>query len=128
MGVTLAAEVCAAAPSRAEPWALRMVVMNLLDNAIKYNAEGGRIRVILEAAGGAVTLRIGSTGPGIAPEDAGHVFDRFFRSAHTAEIPGLGLGLSLARELARAMGGELALSATRPGWTEFTLSLRPTAP
>lgn len=123
-GVALSAEVCAAAPVRAEPWALRMVVMNLLDNAIKYNAGGGNIRVVLAAAGGAVTLRIGNTGPGIAPEDAGHVFDRFFRSAHTAEIPGSGLGLSLARELARAMGGELALTTTREGWTEFTLTLR----
>ena len=122
--VKLEAEVCATAHAHAAPWALRMVVMNLLDNAIKYNAEGGRIRVVLESAGDAVTLRVGNTGAGIAPEDAAHVFDRFFRSAHTSEVPGSGLGLSLARELARAMGGELALTASRPGWTEFTLTLR----
>ena len=122
--VKLEAEVCATAPAHAAPWALRMVVMNLLDNAIKYNAEAGRISVVLEAVGGSVMLRVGNTGAGIAPEDAAHVFDRFFRSAHTAEIPGSGLGLSLARELARAMGGELALTASRPGWTEFTLTLR----
>ena len=123
-GVELTADICAAAPAQAAPWALRMVVMNLLDNAIKYNAAGGRISVALEAAGGSVKLRVGNTGAGIAPEDAAHVFDRFFRSAHTAEVPGSGLGLSLARELARAMGGELALTASRADWTEFTLTLR----
>ncbi len=126
--ITLAADICAAAPAAAEPWALRMVVMNLLDNAIKYNAEGGRIQVSLATAGDTVTLRVGNTGPGVAPEEAAHLFDRFFRSAHTTEIPGSGLGLSLARELARAMGGELRLAEGKPGWTEFTLTLRGAGP
>jgi signal transduction histidine kinase len=103
-----------------------MVVVNLLDNAIKYNGEGGRIQVTLTAEADRVTLRVGNTGRGVGPDEAGRLFDRFYRAAHTTEVRGSGLGLSLARELARAMGGDLVLAVATREWTEFELTLRAT--
>jgi two-component system heavy metal sensor histidine kinase CusS len=123
-GLTLVAKTAEAAPVKGEAWALRMVVVNLLDNAIKYNGEGGRIQVTLTAEADRVTLRVGNTGKGVGPDEAGRLFDRFYRAAHTTEVRGSGLGLSLARELARAMGGDLVLAVATREWTEFELTLR----
>jgi two-component system sensor histidine kinase TctE len=124
--LVLAAKLDGPVPVEAEAWALRMVVVNLLDNAIKYNRKDGRIQVTLSASADAVQLSIGNTGAGVSAEEATRLFDRFYRAAHTAEVKGSGLGLSLARELARAMGGDLVLRRTETDWTEFVLSLRRT--
>jgi signal transduction histidine kinase len=74
-------------------------------------------------------LTIGNSGPGIAPEEQAKVFARFHRveAARSRAVDGIGLGLSLAREIVRAHGGELALKESRPGWTVFELRLPATA-
>lgn len=123
--VMMIAKLGEAVPVEAESWALRMVVVNLLDNAIKYNRKGGRIQVTLSASVDAVTLSVGNTGAGVSAEESARLFDRFYRAAHTTEVPGSGLGLSLARELSRAMGGDLVLGSAEVDWTEFVLKLRP---
>lgn len=104
---------------------LRTAIFNLIDNAIKYNEPHGKISVSLRTESQVVQLRIGNTGPGIDPADQSKVFDRFFRGATALgeQRPGSGLGLSLAREIALAHGGNLTLIESRPGWTCFELTL-----
>lgn len=99
------------------------ILLNLLSNAVKYNRAGGEVRVRLTAEGDGWCLDVGSTGTPIAPEDQERVFDRFFRPARHASVPGQGLGLSLSRELARAHGGDLTLRCSDATLTEFHLTL-----
>ena len=104
---------------------LHTALLNLLVNAVKYNEPGGRIQIRLTAKEAGVTLDVGNSGPGIAPAEQEKIFNRFHRveAARSRHVDGLGLGLSLAREIIRAHGGELALRETRPGWTVFELHL-----
>ena len=104
---------------------LQQVLQNLAVNAIKYNCPGGRIRFELTADSTHATLRVGNTGPGIAEADRSKVFERFFRGdpSRNRQVTGVGLGLSLAREIVRAHHGELALEPAQDGWTWFALRL-----
>ena len=104
---------------------LHTALLNLLVNAVKYNEPGGRIQIRLTANDAGVTLDVGNSGPGIAPAEQEKIFNRFHRveAARSRHVDGLGLGLSLAREIIRAHGGELALRESRPGWTVFELRL-----
>jgi signal transduction histidine kinase len=98
---------------------LRQIVGNLLDNAVKYNNPGGKIRVTLESCNRTWILDASNTGPGISEEQASMIFERFHRGQHQAKIVGHGLGLSLSRELARAHGATLELACSADGWTTF---------
>jgi len=102
---------------------LAMILHNLLENARKYNRPGGRIRITGEEDDRFVFVRIGNTGPGICPEAQRDIFERFRRGRVGEEIPGYGLGLNLARELARIHGGDLHLVRSGDDWTEFELKL-----
>jgi signal transduction histidine kinase len=95
------------------------VISNLLDNAVKYNRPGGRLNVTLSDRESCWELRVGNTGPPIASENHARLFERFFRVEHSQEESGYGLGLSLARELARAHGGDVRLVRSDSAWTEF---------
>jgi signal transduction histidine kinase len=112
--------------ARADPEKLRQVVLNLLSNAAKFTAVGGRVTVTCEAAGAdAVAVRVADTGVGIAPDQLARVFDPFVqvgrRLASNAE--GIGLGLAISRDLARGMGGELTAESTPGAGSTFTLTL-----
>src|SRR6202022_2697681 len=76
-------------------------VTNLLDNAGKWSPPGGTVEV--HVASGEVSVR--DHGPGIAPEDAPHVFDRFWRASSARHLPGSGLGLSIVKDVAEKHGG-----------------------
>ncbi|HEX3151769.1 MAG TPA: ATP-binding protein [Gemmataceae bacterium] len=91
---------------RAHSELLGQLVDNLLDNAIKYGPVGKPIVVRVRQSDGAVELSVEDAGPGIAAEDLPHVFDPFFRSAsaRAAGVRGVGLGLSVARRIAEAIG------------------------
>jgi two-component system, OmpR family, sensor kinase len=91
---------------------LRRVVLNLLDNAIKFTPEHGRIEVGASAQGATALLWVRDNGPGIDPQDLGHIFDPFYRSRN-ANGAGSGLGLALSREIVRRHGG-LIEAANRP--------------
>ena len=99
------------------------ILLNLVSNAVKYNRDGGRVRVRLTAEKDAWALVIQNTGPGIAPEHREKLFGRFFRADSAASAPGHGLGLSLSRELARAHGGDLVFTGSDSEWTTFRLTL-----
>jgi two-component system, OmpR family, heavy metal sensor histidine kinase CusS len=105
---------------------LQMALFNLLSNAVKYNQPGGRVRVTLAAQGDNANLTVSNTGPGIPATQQAKIFDRFYRGDQTRgrAVDGLGLGLSLAREIVRAHQGELALKGSDSNETCFVLSLR----
>jgi len=106
--------------------AFEQIAINLLDNACKYAATGGEVTVELtsRAAGGA-ELRILDRGPGVPSEHRERIFDKFHRvdDTLTAEKTGAGLGLSIARQLARGLGGELRYAPRPGGGATFILEL-----
>jgi len=94
-----------------------LIVQNLLENARKYNRPGGRIRVSAHGNGSDVVLTIGNTGSTIPPGE--NIFERFHHSSTPSAVSGHGIGLNLARELARLHGGDLRLVRSGNDWTEF---------
>lgn len=109
----------------ADPALLHTALLNLATNAVKYNEPGGIIRMELTTAENEAVLTMGNSGPGIPADAQDHVFTRFGRvdAARQRAVDGMGLGLSLAREIVRAHGGDVELADSRPGWTSFVLRL-----
>jgi heavy metal sensor kinase len=103
---------------------IQRMLSNLLDNAIKYTPSGGTVKVWLsENNEREVVITVRDTGVGISPIDLPRVFERFYRCDQSRSMPGIGLGLSLARAIARAHGGDIvATSALNQGST-FTIIL-----
>ncbi|WP_037472524.1 ATP-binding protein [Simplicispira psychrophila] len=95
-----------------QPEALRILLRNLLDNALKYTPPGGRVDVHLDAAPDAVTLAVEDSGPGIAPSERTRVLDRFYRVPDAPAAAGSGLGLAIVRSIAQQHGAALLLDAS----------------
>jgi signal transduction histidine kinase len=100
-----------------------IIAQNLIENAVKYNTPGGRVRVEARAINGDAEMTIGNTGNGIPQDRSGQLFERFYRVRGDERVPGHGLGLSIARELARAHGGDVELVRSDGHWTEMRLRL-----
>ena len=103
--------------------ALTLAILNLLDNAIKYAAEGQRVEVDLRRVGDRAQLEVRDLGPGIAASEQALIFDRFYR-AHAARqrpIRGSGIGLALVKHIARAHGGELSVQSEEGEGATFRL-------
>jgi signal transduction histidine kinase len=94
---------------------ITQALANLVDNAIKYTPEGGRVSVALERTGYGAALVVSDTGPGIPAVERSRVVDRFVRLESSRHSPGTGLGLSLAAAVARMHDAELVLSDNAPG-------------
>ena len=103
---------------------LGLAVQNVLENARKYNRPGGRMRVTARSEAGEVMLLIGNTGRPIARDAQKYIFERFHRGGTRSSVSGHGLGLNLARELARLHGGGLRLVQSGDDWTEFEVRFR----
>jgi signal transduction histidine kinase len=101
---------------------LKRLVINLLDNAIKFTPENGQVSVALDAQVNRAVLRVSDTGPGIAPADLPFIFERFFRAAGQKTV-GSGLGLSLCREIVRLHQGEISAHNNPNGGCEFVVAL-----
>ncbi len=101
-----------------------IILQNLLENARKYNRQGGRIRIAAREQGDWVYVNIGNTGRPIPASAQEHVFERFHRGEIAENVPGHGIGLNLARELALLHGGDLRLAGSEGDWTEFELRFR----
>ena len=101
-----------------------LIVQNLLENARKYNRLGGRIQVAAREEGAVVVLVVGNTGRTIAGAAREHIFERFHRGEMGENVPGHGLGLNLARELARLHGGDVRLARSENDWTQFEARFR----
>ena len=106
---------------------LVQVLQNLIGNAIKYNLPNGWIRIQAKSQEKTVSVTITNCSQDIPVNERERIFDRFHRGSPTLthKVEGTGLGLSLAREIARAHLGDLALDPTPPGQTAFTLTLLP---
>jgi two-component system OmpR family sensor kinase len=106
-----------------DPGRLRQVVDNLLQNASIHTPEGTPVHVSLTRHDGRAVLSVGDEGPGLRPEQAAHVFDRFYRGEEARGRPGTGLGLSIVAALAEAHGGEARVRARPGGGAEFVVDL-----
>jgi two-component system phosphate regulon sensor histidine kinase PhoR len=95
---------------------MTLVVLNLVDNAIKHAAEGGKVVVRVARAPGFLTLAVRDFGPGLAPEDHARVFERFYRAQRTREknVRGSGIGLALVKHIALAHGGRVTVASPVP--------------
>jgi two-component system OmpR family sensor kinase len=118
----LAPEIDGSATGLGDEQRILQVGRALVENALRHTPGGTRVRVRTGRDGEQVSLVVEDDGPGIGPEEAVHVFERFYRGDGTGRASGSGLGLAIARELAEAMQGEIALTS-EPGRTVFTLSL-----
>jgi len=108
---------------------LRELLLNLVDNAVKYTPEGGEMMISLERDDDRVKLRVMDNGIGIPTEDQPHIFDRFFRvdKARSREAGGSGLGLSICKWIVEAHGGEISVESEVTKGSLFTVTL-PLAP
>ncbi len=108
-------ESCEAGPAvHADPAAIEQVIVNLLDNAVKYSDGAPEITVRIKSVRSRATIEVEDRGVGIAPHDQARIFERFYRSAEASHRRGFGLGLPIVRELVRAHGGTVDVSST-PG-------------
>jgi two-component system OmpR family sensor kinase len=104
---------------------LRRLVLNLLDNAIRYTPAGGKVSAALDAMGPDLRIRVTDTGSGIDPAAAPHVFERFYRAdkARSRQDGGFGLGLSIVKWIAESHHGEVALASQPGSGSTFTVTL-----
>jgi heavy metal sensor kinase len=109
-----------------DPDLLTQVLQNLATNAVKFNrGDPGAIEIALRAANGRALLHMANTGEPLSAEEQKRIFERFYRGdpSRSRRVDGVGLGLSLAREIAASHGGDLRVDTDRPGWVRFTLLL-----
>ncbi len=104
---------------------LRQLLLNLVDNAVKYNRPNGSVTLALGRAGQSAELAVANTGPGIPPEQRARAFDRFFRgdASHGQAVEGCGLGLSIAQWIVQAHGGSIRIDSEPGGMTTVTVRL-----
>ena len=104
---------------------LLQLLLNLLDNAVKYTPEGGSVEASWHAVDSGVEIVVSDTGPGIAAEHLPHIFDRFYRvdRARSRADGGAGLGLSISRWIAESHGGTIRAESTSGEGTAFTVWL-----
>jgi signal transduction histidine kinase len=107
-----------------DPDRMNQVIGNLISNAIKYTPQGGAVTVTADADPGMINIAVCDTGPGIDLEEQERIFEPFYRSqAHRRFPQGLGLGLTIARDLVEAHGGTLELVSTPGEGSCFTVHL-----
>lgn len=102
---------------------LRQLLANLVDNAIKYTPAGGLVEVRTLQQGDQALIRVRDTGTGIAAEEQPRIFDRLYRSDRSRSEPGLGLGLSFVRAIARAHGGTVSVDSAPGEGSTFSVLL-----
>lgn len=102
------------------------VLVNLVNNAVKYTPDGSLIRISAWQQGEAVLVQVADNGPGIAPADQPHIFDLFYTGTHSLPDAGrsVGMGLYLCRSIIEAHGGTIAVSDNAPHGAVFTFRLR----
>jgi heavy metal sensor kinase len=123
--ITVDAEHLQPATVLGDPTRLRQLFTNLLDNAVTYTPDGGRVSVTLERTRDGARIEVSDTGIGIAPEHLPHIFERFFRTAEAREqnSHGTGLGLAISRSIVQAHHGEISVGSIPHEGTTFTVAL-----
>ncbi len=112
-------------PILADPNAVRSIVTNLVDNAIKYTPEGGRVNVKVDGNGLYARVVVKDSGIGMSPAERDHIFDEFYRvkNDYTAHVPGTGLGLTLVRRLVDMHQGRIDVESAPGKGSAFSVSL-----
>ncbi|MFL6671802.1 MAG: ATP-binding protein [Massilia sp.] len=108
---------------RCDPAGLRLAFKVLLDNAIQYSPAGTAITLSGRVADGGIAFLVSDEGQGVSDDDAGRIFDKFYRGGNAAGLPGSGLGLYMARSVVEVHGGALELLRQRQGGAQFRLWL-----
>ena len=123
-GVSLSNEVLPEATVHADPRRLEQMLLNLIDNAIKFSRPGGTVTISHEPGEGDL-VSVKDTGEGIPPEHLPRIFERFYRvdRARSRELGGTGLGLAIVKHLARAHGGEVRVRSAPGEGSTFTIEL-----
>ncbi|HKA56709.1 MAG TPA: ATP-binding protein, partial [Candidatus Binatia bacterium] len=126
---SLALDATAPVFAAADRLVFRQAVINLVDNAIKYSPEGGRVRIAVRDQSQGPALEVIDSGPGIAAEYREHIFDRFYRvdKARSRAMGGTGLGLAIARWAVEAHGGRLELESEEGRGSTFRIVLPQTS-
>jgi heavy metal sensor kinase len=125
--ITVRCEADAGVVVDGDPSRLKQVVVNLLDNAIRYTAEGGSISLSAARQNGWATLVVADNGAGIPPHALPHVFERFYRAdqARSRYSGGSGLGLSIVKAICTAHRGDIDIASSEGAGTTVTIRLRP---
>jgi two-component system, OmpR family, sensor histidine kinase MprB len=108
---------------RGQPALLERAILNVLDNAAKWSPPGSHVDIGLTRNGAGWELAVKDQGPGIAPDDLPHVFDRFYRAPSARALPGSGLGLAIVRQVVEAHGGTVQASSPPGGGTLIEVEL-----
>jgi PAS domain S-box-containing protein len=125
-GVVIELDALAEVPAvSADPEHLRQVLVNLVDNAVKYSPDGGHVRVRIEDRGASVRLAVVDEGLGIPPNEQPRIFEKFYRLDPdlTRGVGGTGLGLYICRELVRRMAGRISVESTPGQGSSFVVDL-----
>lgn len=116
-------------PFNGDEGLIRQMLLNLLDNSVKHTSDGGRVSLHLTSGNGSCEITVSDTGLGIPPEAQPHIFERFYRAdksrsrGHNGDSSGAGLGLAIARWVAEAHSGNLALIRSDAGGSTFSIRL-----
>jgi heavy metal sensor kinase len=124
-GIGVELTVCEEITARGDRHRLRQLLLNLADNAVKYNQPQGHVTMSLRRAGDTAEFTIANTGPGVPAESLPRVFDRFYRGdpAHSHEVDGCGLGLSIAKWIVSAHKGTIQIESKPAPLTTVTVRL-----
>jgi signal transduction histidine kinase len=124
-GVTLRSEVAPGVAVRADPGALRQVLLNLLDNAVKYGPRGQTVRVDAYSVNGSTRIVVDDQGPGIPPDDRDRIWQGYYRLPREAgtAVAGSGIGLAVVRSLMADMDGKAWVEDTESGGARFVVEL-----
>ncbi|MBM2616369.1 HAMP domain-containing histidine kinase [Actinoplanes sp. LDG1-06] len=122
-GLVVTAGLDSPAPVRGDPDRLHQAVTNLLANAARYCRPGDRVHVDVRVVDGCAVLRVADTGPGIAPGDLPHAFERLWRGPDAGRISGTGIGLAVVRELMTAHGGTVTIDSPEGAGVTVTMCL-----
>jgi signal transduction histidine kinase len=121
--IAVDAELESPCPAPVDRVRMRQVFANLLDNALKYTAEGGNVRISCRTEAERVIVAFGDTGMGISSEEQGRIWGRLYRGDKSRSQRGLGLGLSLVKAIVEAHRGSVSVESTIGQGSTFTVSL-----
>jgi len=114
-------------PVLASQYRIKQILINLVDNAIKYNKDGGRVYIrASREPDKIIAIRVKDTGEGIPPEHLPRVFERFYRvdKSHSREMGGTGLGLSIVKHIAQLYDGTATVESVKGAGSTFTVRLK----
>lgn len=103
---------------------MQLAIRHLLDNALKYSAPGSPLTIRVATGERGLTIDVGDKGPGIPERDQARIFEKFNRGPDTrSRVPGTGMGLTIAREIVRAHGGDIWVRSSAGQGSEFCIAV-----